>query len=260
MILSSPDKLSYRPRRIVSLVPSQTELLHYLGLEEETIAITKFCVHPATWFNNKTRIGGTKVIHIEKIKALDPDLIIANKEENVKEQVEMLAADFPVWVTDVNNLTDAYSMISDIGILTGKEKEARALVSAIKIKFDLLFQLSDINKIISACYIIWKDPLMTVGADTFISNMLNVAGFKNAFGDMQRYPEISISQLKNSGCKIVLLSSEPYPFKQKHIDELQKELPGIKVIMVDGEMFSWYGSRLLLSADYLKDQFGDLEI
>ena len=250
MILTSQDQLSSKPSRIISLVPSQTELLHYLGLENETIAITKFCVHPEAWFRNKTRIGGTKAIDIEKIKALQPDLIIANKEENVKEQVEMLAEHFPIWVTDVNNLTDAYRMINDIGLLTGMENAASELVNAIEIKFDSVFQTLSINKGIPTVYLIWKDPYMTIGGDTFISNMLETAGLMNVFSNQTRYPEITVSQLRTTNCELILLSSEPYPFEQKHIDELQRELPGIKIILVDGEMFSWYGSRLLLAPDY----------
>ena len=250
MILASPDQLSYKPSRIISLVPSQTELLHYLGLETETIAFTKFCVHPKEWFRNKTRIGGTKAIDIEKINSLHPDLIIANKEENIKEQVEMLAEHFPVWVTDVNNLTDAYKMINDIGILTNKKKEASELVDSIKIKFDLVFQTFSANSRIPVVYLIWKDPFMTIGGDTFISNMLEVAGMVNVFNNQTRYPEITVPQLRTTNCELVFLSSEPYPFQQKHIDELQKELPGKKIMLVDGEMFSWYGSRLLLAPDY----------
>ena len=122
MILQSTSGINYIPKRIISLVPSQTELLHYLGLEQETVGITKFCVHPKEWFNTKTRVGGTKAIKKDIIQQLQPDLIIANKEENVKEQVEDLAKDHPVWVTDVNDLESALQMINDIGELTGKTK------------------------------------------------------------------------------------------------------------------------------------------
>ncbi len=250
MILSA-GQLSYVPKKIVSLVPSQTELLHYLGLENETIAITKFCVHPETWFRHKLRIGGTKALNIEKITELEPDLIIANKEENVKEQVEALSGKFPVWVSDINNLDDAIQMIIDIGELTGKKERASELVVAIETAFDSLKE--NIHTHIPAAYFIWRDPYMTVGGDTFISDVMKKAGFKNVFADMDRYPEISIEQIKASGCQLVLLSSEPYPFAQKHVEELEKELPGIKIILVDGEMFSWYGNRLLHAAVYFRE-------
>ncbi len=252
MILSSTAQLDYIPRRIVSLVPSQTELLHWLGLEAETIAITKFCIHPESWFKSKQRIGGTKTINLEKIRALQPDLIMANKEENVKAQVEMLAEAFPVWVTDVNNLTQAYAMINDIGRLTGKEIQAAGLVSGITTKFNILAQQINAKNSLSAAYLIWREPYMTVGGDTFISAMMETAGFKNLFATDQRYPEITLAQLSSMNCRLLLLSSEPYPFKQKHIDEIQQELPGTKILLADGEMFSWYGSRLLTAADYFK--------
>ena len=258
MKLTTPWQLGYPAKRIISLVPSQTELLHYLGLEEETIAITKFCVHPQTWFKGKLRIGGTKTINIEKIKALQPDLIIANKEENVKEQVEMLAENFPVWVTDVNTLPDAYNMINDIGTLTNKEAEASGLVSAIRSKFDVLFQTINTKNKISATYLIWREPYMTIGGDTFISHMMEAAGLKNIFQTQLRYPEILLSQLKTVNCELILLSSEPYPFKQKHIDEIQKELPGSKIMLVDGEMFSWYGSRLLFAPGYFTELISNI--
>lgn len=260
MILTSADQLKVLPKRIISLVPSQTELLYSLSLEEETIAITKFCIHPAQWFATKPKIGGTKTADIEKIIALEPDLIIANKEENLKEQVELLASLFPVWVTDVNNLEDAYHMIEDIGMLTGKEKAAEMLKDEIKIIFNNYIQQNVVTNLIPTVYLIWEKPYMTVGADTFINSMMYTAGFKNAFAEQKRYPVITVDEIKSTDCKLLLLSSEPYPFKQKHIDALQKELPGITIGLVDGEMFSWYGSRLLLVPDYFTKLMKNLEI
>ena len=235
-------------QRIVSLVPSQTELLFNLGLNNEVVGITKFCVHPQEWFKTKTRIGGTKNISIERIKSLQPDLVIANKEENVKEQIEKLEQFVNVYVSDVSNLDDAKNMIIKIGALVNKETKAKLLVEEIVIKF---FQLDDVNQNkIPAAYLIWRNPYMSVGRDTFIHDMMQRCGFKNIFEHHIRYPEITIKQLQQLNCKILLLSSEPYPFKQKHINELQPLLPNTKIILVDGEMFSWYGSRLLLAADY----------
>lgn len=235
------------PKRIISLVPSQTELLHYLGLENEVVGITKFCVHPQHLFKNKTKIGGTKNLNIEAINALQPDLIIANKEENIKEQIDALQAIAPVWVSDVNNLEDTLEMITAIGFLTGKNEQANSLLEKIKLCFN---QLKTQNIHLNACYLIWREPYMTVGGDTFIHSMLEVCGFKNVFKNANRYPEITLQQLALLNCQIVLLSSEPYPFKQKHINEIQEVLPNVKIILVDGEMFSWYGSRLLQAADY----------
>jgi len=237
-------------KKIISLVPSQTELLYDLGLNEEVIGITKFCVHPHIWFKTKTRIGGTKTINIEKIFSLKPDVVIANKEENVKEQIEALQQFTQVYVSDIQNLNDALAMMIDIGKLVRREFKAETLVEEIKTKFAAL-KLSTETKI-PAAYCIWRNPYMFAGCDTFINDMMRYCGFTNVFENEKRYPQISIEKLNQLDCKVLLLSSEPFPFKQKYIEELQPLLPGIKIMLVDGEMFSWYGSRLLRAADYLK--------
>lgn len=253
MILQKISDLNYIPKRIVSLVPSQTELLHYLGLEDETVGITKFCVHPEHWFKTKPRVGGTKAIKNKIVHDLKPDLIIANKEENVKEQVESLATDYPVWVTDVNNLEDALAMIHDIGEITSKRKQADLLIKEINAGFDsLATNLKTANPKLKTAYLIWQNPYMSIGGDTFISDMLSTCGLENVFASRTRYPEVKIEELLIANCQLLLLSSEPYPFKQKHIDELSDRLPGCKIVLVDGEMFSWYGSRLLQAPDYFK--------
>ena len=256
MILKDSYQLPIPARRIISLVPSQTELLFYLGLDTETIGITKFCIHPSQWHRNKLRVGGTKNVDIQTIINLNPDLIIANKEENVKEQVEALAAHFPVWLTDANNLQDALNMIKDIGRLTNRQIPAGELIDDINTNFNQLNEPSAQFHIpfsqLDTCYLIWKDPYMTVGSDTFINDMMRRAGFKNIFETKFRYPSITIKEIKSSNCKFLLLSNEPYPFKQKHLDELQSQLPEIKIILVDGEIFSWYGSRLLQAPGYFK--------
>lgn len=239
------------PQRIVSLVPSQTELLYSLGLDKEVAGITKFCVHPDEWFRNKQRIGGTKTINIQKILLLQPDLVIANKEENVKEQVEEIARHVPVYVTDIGNLEDALEMIRDIGEITNTAVKASQIIDTISAKFKALNDQLP-QRTLKCAYLIWKDPYMTIGNDTFIHNMLHYCGFANAFSHLARYPEISIQDLVQQHCEYVLLSSEPYPFKEKHIDELQAVLPNAKIILVDGEMFSWYGSRLIEAPDYFK--------
>ncbi|MCC6634256.1 MAG: ABC transporter substrate-binding protein [Chitinophagaceae bacterium] len=240
--------------KIISLVPSQTELLYYLGLEEEVVGITKFCVHPNHWFKSKTRVGGTKNIDFNKIKLLQPNLIIANKEENVKEQIEELQQYFNVIVTDVNNVEESYEMITTIGELTKTTTKANQLIQQIKESF---FQLKLAYKNTvrpSVCYLIWKEPYMTIGGDTFINDILNWAGFKNVFEQKNRYPQISLEELEKLQPDYIFLSSEPYPFKEQHKQELLKNHPTIqsKIILVDGEMFSWYGSRLLQSSNYLK--------
>lgn len=250
MILRHTTAPGYIPSRIVSLVPSQTELLHYLGLHEETIGITKFCIHPKDWCQTKTKVGGTKTIKMDLVHKLQPDLIIANKEENVKEQVEELARHYPVWVTDVNNLEEALQMITDIGQLTGKQTAAVSLIHSIKEKFNGLTQLQTLNQKLRTAYLIWQNPCMTVGGDTFIHDMLTRCGFNNVFHDQTRYPETTIIELQSANLNLLLLSSEPYPFKQQHLNEFSAQLPGCKVLLVDGEYFSWYGSRLLQAPEY----------
>lgn len=241
--------LSSLPQRIISLVPSQTELLFDLGLHNEVAGITKFCVHPVERFRSKTRVGGTKQLKMDVIHQLQPDLIIANKEENVREQIEELEKSYPVWISDVNKLADAYQMIEQIGIITGKQDIANKMVSGIQNNFALLPAYDSRP---STVYLIWQNPYMTVGGDTFIHSMLQAAGFENAFAYKQRYPEVTIKELKTLNLELLLLSSEPFPFQQKHIDELQTQLPETKIVLVDGEMFSWYGSRLLQAPVYFK--------
>lgn len=242
------------PKRIASLVPSQTELLFSLGLDEEVIGITKFCIHPEKWFETKTRIGGTKNLNLEKIIALSPDLIIANKEENIKESIEELSKIFPVWVSDIANFKDSIKMIKDIGQLVGKEKDAIFLSNEIQGQFSLMeHNLKSKNHFpVNSCYLIWKDPYMTIGGDTFINDILEKAGFKNAFADSFRYPEITIEDIRQLNCEVIMLSSEPFPFTQLHIKELKAQLPEAKIILVNGELFSWYGSRLLKAPGYFK--------
>jgi ABC-type Fe3+-hydroxamate transport system substrate-binding protein len=238
-----------QPRRIVSLVPSQTELLADLGLDDRVVGITKFCIHPEAWFRGKTRVGGTKNVHLDRVAALRPDLILANKEENVREQVEALATDFPVWVSDINTLRDALEMVTQVGHLTSTETKAAEIRDSIQTGFTALPRRSSPLR---AAYLIWKDPYMTVGGDTFIHDMLRAAGLQNCFGGLSRYPSVTVDQLQEANCDLLLLSSEPYPFKQKDVDELQARLPGTRVLLVDGEMFSWYGSRLLRAPAYFE--------
>lgn len=238
------------PQRIVSLVPSQTELLFDLGLGEDVVGITKFCIHPKEKVAQKEKVGGTKNLNIEKIKALNPTLIIANKEENEKAQIEELAKHFPVWISDVTDLESALQMISAVGKMTGKEKEAQELNSKISVNFAPLAPLRETK---STAYLIWQNPMMIAGSNTFINNMLHRSGFKNCFENLSgHYPEISAAQLQQVNPEVILLSSEPFPFQEKHIESFSKMCPQAKIMLVDGELFSWYGSRLLHAPSYFQ--------
>lgn len=237
------------PRRIISLVPSQTELLYHLGLEQQVIGITKFCVHPEHWHKTKTRIGGTKNIHADIIESLQPDLIIANKEENLRDQVEALYPHYPVWTSDVHDLPSAIDTIEMIGELTGTKEKARSLTNDITRNFQTLTENPQSPK---TAYLIWRKPYMSIGGDTFIHDMLVRAGFDNILASQTRYPTITLETLKEQNTRLILLSSEPYPFKETHIAEIQEALPEAKIILVDGELFSWYGPRLLKAPAYFQ--------
>lgn len=236
---------------IISLVPSITELLYDLQLEKEVKGITLFCIHPEHWRNTKTRIGGTKKIKHELIEKLQPDLILANKEENTKEDIVRLRKNFQVYTSDIKNLNDALEMIRHTGLLTDREKQCNELIPTVRNKFENLKKGITGKPDIKTIYLIWQNPYMTAGGDTFIHDMMKAAGFKNVFSRLMRYPEITIEQIKESGAEVVLLSSEPFPFKEKHLHEIQKLIPQAKVHLVNGTFFSWYGSRLKESPDYL---------
>jgi ABC-type Fe3+-hydroxamate transport system substrate-binding protein len=241
------------PIRIVSLVPSQTELLFDLGLGERIVGITKFCIHPNEWFsstsiNAKQRVGGTKNVNFDRIAQLNPDLIIGNKEENSESDIRKLAERYPVWMSDIYTLEDALSMMKELGKLTQTSEKANQICHSIMIQE----QLNPITPLNFSCvYLIWNDPIMTVGKNTFIDEMIAKAGLINAI-DAERYPTLSEVQLQSIKPDLLLLSSEPFPFNDSHIQHFQKLLPSAKIMIVDGELFSWYGSRLLHSFYYFR--------
>ena len=232
-------------------MPSQTELLYTLGLEQEVVGITKFCVHPAAWYQEKMRVGGTKTLNLEKIEALRPDLIIGNKEENDRAQIEALSARWPVWMSDILTMEDACDMVLRVGELTGKAVAASKLTAEIRQKFD---RLAVHQSPIRVAYFIWRKPYMVAAADTFIHDMLGRTSFQNVFAHLTRYPEVSLDDLAAAQPDVLLLSSEPYPFAEKHFGPFREVCPEAKIVVVDGEMFSWYGSRLLAAPGY----FGEL--
>ncbi|WP_448103675.1 ABC transporter substrate-binding protein [Pedobacter panaciterrae] len=243
--------INYPPKRIVSLVPSQTELLLELGLDQEIIGLTKFCIHPIEKFAERTKIGGTKKLNIQLIRDLNPDLIIGNKEENEQSQIEELMEDYPVWMSDIYTLEDAKKTIAQIGELVDRQPEASYLNHLISAGFNDLQTLAvqnGINK--KVAYLIWKKPYMLAGRDTFIDNILALNGLSNVIKE-KRYPEIKLNELAKLKPDLIFLSSEPYPFKEAHLEEIRAVVPEAKVMLVDGEMFSWYGSRLVKAVQYL---------
>jgi len=248
-------RLETTPRRIVSLVPSQTELLHYLGLEDEVVGITKFCIHPKEWFESKPRVGGTKAISMEKTLLLNPDLIIGNKEENTKEDIDELKSIAPVWMSDIYDLSDAILMLRELGVILNRPDQTTALIEEILDEFSKLHQFVDEHsfKGKSVLYFIWNEPGYVAGKNTFIDSMLSECGLKNAIRDT-RYPEVPLVIQPD----YVFLSSEPFPFDEKHVESFQKRYPNSKIVLVDGEMFSWYGSRLKDAPKYFQELLSSL--
>ncbi len=242
------------PKRIISLVPSQTELLFDLGLEESIVGITKFCVHPFHFKSTKKIIGGTKKVHFEKIPLLQPDIIIANKEENTIEIVEELSKICPVWVTDIITLEDNLKMITDFGNLFNKRTEAQKWIDKINFAHhEFLTFISD-KETQKVAYFIWANPYMVAGGNTFINEMLKINKFANIYENREeRYPEVIIQKMRIQGDPdVVFLSSEPFPFSDEHAFELGRFTHHAKTVFVDGEMFSWYGSRVVKAFAYFK--------
>lgn len=257
------------PERIISLVPSQTEFLIDLGLAVQIIGITKFCLHPKDFFKKMTKnggiIGGTKQFNFEKIDALQPDLIIGNKEENYQSGILQLQQKYPVWLSDIFTLPDSYNMMLQLGEITAKQAEAKKIVTNIQ---NSVLALQDKQKSaipLKVLYLIWQKPYMAAGTSTFINEMLHLAGFYNVLesknlesknitlNNQNRYPEISEMAITALNPDLIFLSSEPYPFKTKHIANLQNLVPNSKILLVDGELFSWYGSRLQQSTIYFEN-------
>nr|WP_321237027.1 helical backbone metal receptor [uncultured Psychroserpens sp.] len=239
------------PKRIISLVPSQTELLVDLGLESSIVGITKFCVHPENLRKNKTIVGGTKQVNYDKIIALKPDIILCNKEENTKEMVSKLEHIAPVHISNIFNLNDTLYLIKSYGLMFSVESKATQIMVAINEASRAFYDFISGRPNLKVAYFIWKNPWMVAANHTFIDAMLKLNNFENYFGYLERYPEVDLNSIKEE-LDVVLLSSEPYPFKNEHINDLKNQFPNTKIMLVDGEFFSWYGSRLQYAFDYFK--------
>ncbi len=242
-------RLPSYPKKIISLVPSLTELLYSMRLDDRVIGITKFCVRPNKWQGLKTNVGGTKNINLAIVDQLNPDLIIANKEENSRQDIDLLSTKYPVWVSDINNFDEALAGIESIGEITQSEKESKQLLYRIHKAW------GEINpkqyKVKTCAYLIWNNPIITVGSSTFINDMINRLQLKNVV-DEYRYPEMTLIKLKEKNPDIIFLSSEPFPFNKDHLSYFKTQFPNSQIKLVDGEMFSWYGSRMKYSVDYFK--------
>lgn len=232
--------MSQSYQRIISLVPSLTELVIDLGLADQLAGRTRFCVHPKGTVENIPIVGGTKNPRLDKIHEINPDYIIANKEENRPQDIKALMEDFEVHVTDIATIDDALIAIHRFGQIFGVTDKANSLISKIQQR---LADQPDTPELRTA-YMIWKDPWMTVGRDTYIHDVMKNWNLPNVFTDKKRYPKIDLKSLKSYNPDLVLLSSEPYPFKEKHLVQVEEACPAARVLLVEGEWFSWYGSRM----------------
>ena len=250
--------LADRPQRIVSLVPSITDLLHALKLGDRVVGITRFCERPEHWRDTKTIVGGTKNVKPHTVSDLNADLVIANHEENEKADVEAIADELgvPVYVTEVQTVPGATEMIRAVGHLTATVEAASEMAGTIDERFEALPRTNPVR----AVYLIWRDPYMTVGGDTFIHDVMTRGGFENLYAGSTRYPEVPLDALAARSPDVVLCSSEPFPFHQKDVftADLRDALPDADVQIVDGQLFSWYGPRLLHTPEYLTSLHGEL--
>ena len=230
-------KLTSPPRRIVSLVPSQTEFLFDIGAP--LAGRTKFCIHPKDQLENIPVIGGTKNFRFDKIKDIEPDLIIGNKEENYKYGIEKLVKEYPVWVSDIYTLEDAFEMMTTLGQICNLENEANQIIRECETATENIKGAKS-GKVV---YFIWKNPWMAAGKNTFIDHLLTHLGYENLVTE-ERYPALTADHISKLNPDKILLSSEPFPFKEKHLEEAKALWPNVDCQLVDGELYSWYGSRL----------------
>lgn len=245
---------TFPPKKIISLAPALTETMYDLGLEEEIVGRTRFCIHPHDKVKHAVNIGGTKDIKIDRIHKLNPDLIISEKEENTKEIVEELEKHYPVYVFEVQTVTDAFGMMTDLGQITNRNEQAQSRIKDIKKSIENLPHAQGKR----VAYVIWKRPYMVVGKNTYIQSLLEQMGFINPFTSYEgRYPEVTEMDLKEANLDYLFLATEPYPFREKDITPMAELLPGVQPMIVDGEMF-WYGVKIIEAVPYFNRLFSHL--
>lgn len=245
-------QLPDNPQRIISLVPSITELLFDLGLDEEIVGVTDYCILPEEKVRTRTKIGGVKKFKFQIIDDIRPDLIIGNREENYPEGIYRLQERYPVWMSDITSITDALWMIKEIGTIVNRSSKAGDLIREIKEGLDNLPKFPSIP----TAYLIWKDPFMVAARQTFINEMMKKCGFRNIFNKMNRYPKIELNKLV--GANLLLLSSEPYSFEDSDVNFFVTNFPGSIVKKIDGKIFSWYGSHMRKAPGYFINLRGNL--
>lgn len=243
--------LPHTPQRIISLVPSLTELLHDMGLERQIVGITKYCVHPIHYIVTKSVVGGTKKVDFQIIKDLHSDFILCSKEENTEKMVLELEKTAPVYVSDVNSMDAALDLIKKLGLMLNRRTQAEHIVDKIIFRFKAFQNVIKDVPIIKVAYFIWAKPWMVAGNKTFINDMLKICRFENVYAFQDRYPEISIEKLPLREKRDVLFfSSEPYDFSDDEVYEVLQKNRKILTVYVDGQYFSWYGSRLIKAFEH----------
>jgi ABC-type Fe3+-hydroxamate transport system substrate-binding protein len=243
--------LAAPPRRIVSLVPSLTETLCALGLAEALVGVTAYCVAPRDVVRAKRRVGGEKDPDLATIRALQPDLVVANIEENLREHVEALRAwDIPVWVTYPRTVAEGLAMIRDLGEVTGTGERARAILADLEPLYARVRTASARRRPVPVFYAIWRQPWMTIGRDTYIHDLLAVCGAHNVFADAPaRYPVVTLDEVAARRPEVIVLPDEPFRFRRVHLDDFAPyaDVPAVRarrVHLVDGKPFSWHGPRV----------------
>ena len=240
--------------RLVSLCPSLTELVFDLGLGNSLVGRTKFCVHPETSVDVVEKVGGTKNPQIERIIELRPDLVLLNEEENRREDAEVLsAAGLACHISLPRDAAETAEMVRSIGAAVGRATESEGIARDIEQRAARVLQDAANRPQVSFAYLIWRDPIMAVSTDTFISALLELPGGRNVFAELpDRYPTIDAELLAAADPNLVLLSSEPFPFAGRHAQELAQltGLPPERFVFVDGELLSWHGCRTPRGIDY----------
>lgn len=252
-------ELAAPPQRIVSLIPSTTELLCALGLAEALVGVTVYCVEPRDIVRGKTRVGGEKDPDLAVIRRLAPDLVVANIEENRLEDVAALrAAGVPVWVTWPRTVAEALTMIRDLGEVTGAHERARALLDTLEPLYARARERAATRRPVPVFYPIWRQPWMTIGADTYVHDLLATCGGANVFGDRTRYPTVALDEVAARAPEVILLPDEPFRFRRAHLADFEPyptvpAVRGHRIHLVDGKPFSWHGPRLAEALTKLPD-------
>ncbi|MCP4726215.1 MAG: cobalamin-binding protein [bacterium] len=252
-------RLPPKPERIVSFICSVTETLFELGLDNRIIGRTNYCIHPAIKVEEVQKIGGPKNPDIDLILSMKPDLLIANIEENEKKDIEILeGSGIPVYVTYPRTVKESRDLIKILGEITGTVDKASLLCEKAGREIESVVQkVKTVSKKPRVVYLIWRKPFMTVNRDTYINDLIDFCGGINIFADSNdRYPVINLEEIIESKPDVIFFPSEPFPFKEKHTREFREfnEIPAVSntdLRLVDGEMFSWFGYRIIPGLKYI---------